>query len=42
MYRLILIVLSQARDRVERDYPDTHDDLFEGRDIPKMLYNLKK
>ena len=27
---------------LERDYPDIYDELYEGRDIPKLLYDLKK
>lgn len=42
MYHLIVIVPSNVRERVERDYPDIYDELYEGRDIPKLLYDLKK
>lgn len=42
MYYLILIVPSPFRDRIEREYSDIYDEIFEDRDIPKMLYNLKK
>ncbi len=41
MYYLILIVPSPFRDRIERNYPDIYDELYEDRDIPKMLYNIK-
>ncbi len=41
-YYLILIVPSAVRDRVEDDYPDIFDEICEGRDIPRLLYDLKK
>lgn len=41
MYYLILIVPSQFKERIEEDYPDMYDEIYEGRDIPKLLYNLK-
>ena len=42
MYYLILLVPSSVKERVERDYPDIFDELFEAKEIPKMLYDLKK
>jgi len=42
MYYLILIVPSSIKDRVERDYPDIYDEIVEGEDIPKLLYDLRK
>lgn len=41
-YYLILIVPSAVKDRVKDDYPDIFDEICEGRDIPRLLYNLKK
>ena len=41
MYYLILIVPSYVRERVERNYPDIFDEIYEDKDIPKMLYNLE-
>ena len=42
MYYFILIVPSPVRDRIERDYSDIYDEIYEGKDIPKMLYNITK
>ena len=42
MYYLILIVPSVVKERVARDYPDIYDELYDGADIPKLLYDLKK
>jgi len=41
-YYLILIVPSTVKDRVKDDYLDMFDEIYEGRDIPRLLYNLKK
>ena len=41
MYYLILIVPSRFKERVEREYPEIYDEIYEDRDIPKILYNLK-
>lgn len=42
MYYLILIVPSIFRERVKWDYPDIYDELYDGADIPKLLFDLKK
>jgi hypothetical protein len=42
MYYLILIVPPAFRQRVEDSYPDIYDELYEGGDIPKLLFELKK
>jgi hypothetical protein len=42
MYYLVLIVPSTFKDRVERDYPDISDEICEGSDVPKLLYDLKR
>lgn len=41
MYYLILIVPSVFKERVEREYPDIYDEIYEERDIPKILFSLK-
>lgn len=41
-YHIILIVPSEVKDRVENDYPDVFDEICDGEDVPKLLYNLKK
>lgn len=40
MYYLILIV-PPYKERVEREYPDIYDEIYEERDVPKLLFNLK-
>ena len=42
MYYLILIVPSNVKYRVEINYPDTFNQIYEGEDIPKMLFDLQK
>ncbi len=42
VYYLVLIVQSSVRERVERDYPDIYDEIIEGKDLPKMVFDLKK
>ncbi|MGA2682018.1 MAG: DUF2400 family protein [Candidatus Bathyarchaeia archaeon] len=42
LYYLILIVPSSFKERVEKDYPDIFDEIYDGADIPKLLYELKK
>ena len=42
LYYLILIVPSAVRERIERNYPDIYDEICDGRDIPKLLYDLKR
>lgn len=42
MYYLILIVPPAFRQRVENSYLDIYDELYDGRDIPKLLFELKK
>jgi hypothetical protein len=42
MYYLILIVPPAVTQRIENSYPDTYDELCDGGDIPKLLYELKK
>lgn len=42
LYYLILIVPSPVKDRVESDYPDIYDEIYDGRDIPKLLCDLEK
>jgi hypothetical protein len=41
MYYLILIVPSPYKERIEREYPEIYDEIYEERDIPKILYNFK-
>ena len=42
VYYLVLIVQSSVRERVERTYPDIYDEIIEGKDLPKMVFDLKK
>ena len=42
MYYLILIVPSNVKYRVEINYPDIYNEIYEGEDIPKMLFDLHK
>jgi len=42
MYYLVLIVQSSVRERVERNYPDIYNEIIEGKDLPKMVFDLKK
>lgn len=42
LYYLILIVPSAFRERVERDYPGIYDEIYDDRDIPRLLYDLKR
>ena len=41
MYYLILIVPTAVKERIAREYPDTFDELCDGRDLPKVLFDLK-
>lgn len=41
-YYLVLIVPSSVRERVERTYPYIFDEIVEGKDLPKMVFDLKK
>jgi hypothetical protein len=41
MYYLILIVPPQFKERIEESYHDVYDEIYEGKDIPKLLYNLR-
>lgn len=41
LYYMILIAPTQVKKRVEEDYPDIFDELYDGRDVPRLLYNLK-
>ncbi len=41
-YYLVLIVQSSVRERVERNYPNIYDEIIEGKDLPKMVFELKK
>jgi hypothetical protein len=42
MYYLILIVPSAEKERVKKSYLDIYDELYDGADIPKLLFDLKK
>ncbi len=42
MYYLTLIVPSTFKERVENDYPEIYDEIVDGRDLPELLYDLKK
>jgi len=42
MYYLVLIVPSDVKDRVQWHYADSADEIIEGRDLPKLLYSLRK
>ena len=42
MYYLILIVPSSVKDRVEEDYRNAYDEIWDGGDVPKLLFNLRK
>jgi hypothetical protein len=42
MYYLILIVPPAFTQRIETSYSDIYDELYDGTDIPKLLYELKK
>jgi len=42
IYHLILIVPSQVKDRVEEDYQNAFDEIWDGRDISKLLFDLAK
>jgi len=41
-YHVILLVPARVKGRVERWYPDSFDEIFEGRDIPDLLFKLAK
>jgi hypothetical protein len=41
LYYLILIIPSAFKERVENDYPEIYDEVYDGLDIPKLLYDLK-
>lgn len=41
-YYIILIVPSEVKDRVEDDYPNLFDEICDGADVPRLLYNLRK
>lgn len=41
LYYLIIIVPSTFKERVEKDYPEIYDEIYDGRDFPRLLYNLK-
>jgi hypothetical protein len=42
MYHVILIVPSTVVDRVEQDYGGVFDEICEGGDVPRLLYELKQ
>ena len=42
MYYLVLIVPSEVRERIEWQYRDIADEIIEARDVPKLLYTLKR
>ena len=42
MYYLILIVPSPVIERIKKNYSDIYDEIYEGKDIPKMLYQIKQ
>jgi len=42
MYYLLLILPSEVKDRVEWDYPDVADEICEGKDVPKLLYSIRR
>ncbi len=39
-YHLILFVPSRFYDRVKSWYPEAYDDIYRGRDIPQVLYQI--
>ena len=41
-YHVILLVPARARDRVESWYPNSFDEIYEGRDIPELLFRLSQ
>jgi hypothetical protein len=41
MYYLVLIVPSDAKDRIEWQHSGIADEIIEARDIPKLLYSLQ-
>jgi len=40
-YHLILLVPARVKERVKLWYPESHDEIYEGTDIPELLYKLK-
>lgn len=42
LYYLVLIVPSAVRERIERNYPYIYDEICDGRDILRLLYDLKR
>ena len=42
MYYLVLIVPSEVKERIEWQYRDIADEIIEARDVPKLLYTLKR
>ena len=41
-YHLILLVPARVKERVKLWYPESHDEIYEGTDIPELLYKLKR
>jgi hypothetical protein len=41
-YHLILLVPARVKERVKLWYPESHDEIIEGTDIPELLYKLKQ
>ena len=42
LYHLILIVPSSFKDRIEEDHQEAFDEIWDGGDIPKLLFDLKE
>jgi hypothetical protein len=41
-YHLILLVPARVKERVKLWYPESHDEIYEGTDVPELLYKLKQ
>jgi len=41
-YHLILIAPSSVKDRIAEDYRDPFDEIWDGGDVPKLLFDLRK
>ncbi|NIO36935.1 hypothetical protein GTO27_04440 [Candidatus Bathyarchaeota archaeon] len=42
LHHLILIVPSSVKDRVEEDHRGAFDEIWDGGDVPKLLFDLRK
>jgi len=41
-YYVILLAPARVKGRVESWYPNSFDEIYEGRDIPELLFKLAK